>query len=234
MTERPIDFRRHEVIATLAGRQTQFRRPITRARVFGTPESKAFTLTGPKLARALQNADRFRRMDGDGWFWEADAFEWQAPSTRTGWLAHIGFAPGERLWVCELWRVTKALDEVAPKDLDHATIPEWLATDPVLYEGRTRPPMHLPRWASRITLEVTGVKVERLQDISEEDSLAEGVVNFPPGSAFYGVEVERNDFGQVQQSAREAYGWLWDRINGPASWDANPWVIATTFRRVSP
>jgi hypothetical protein len=79
-----------------------------------------------------------------------------------------------------------------------------------------RPSIHMPRWASRITLEVTDVRVERLQDISEADAQAEGVYTDPACPAY------------------DAYAQLWDEINGAGSWDANPWVWAVSFRRIKP
>lgn len=221
MTERPIDFRRHEVLATLAGRQTQFRRPITRARVFGTPERKSFTLTGEHMARALQNASGFRRMDGDGWFWESDAFEWQAPSTRTGWLAHIGHAPGDSLWVREA-------AHYGPNRIAYsASNPPLRAGDRVEGWGPAKRANAMPRWASRLTLEVTSVKVERLQDISEADAIAEGVECDSDGWRDYQMPAT-----QCCATANAAFRTLWTSINGSGSWAANPWVLATTFQRV--
>lgn len=82
----------------------------------------------------------------------------------------------------------------------------------------------MPRWASRITLEVTGVKVERLQDISEEDAKAEGCA--PTTCA--NVLSPQDGF----PSFRSAFAILWQSINGPGSWDANPWVAAYSFRVV--
>jgi hypothetical protein len=79
-----------------------------------------------------------------------------------------------------------------------------------------RPSIHMPRWASRITLRVTKVRVERLQEISEADALAEGVL-----LEFY-------------DDSRDAYADLWEHINGPGSWDANPWVWVVGFEYVNP
>lgn len=80
----------------------------------------------------------------------------------------------------------------------------------------------MPRWASRITLEITDVRVERLQDISEEDAKAEGTEPF------------RLPVHPARESLRhvDGYSQLWDSINGEGSWDLNPWVWALTFRRV--
>lgn len=89
----------------------------------------------------------------------------------------------------------------------------------------TRPSIHLYRWASRILLEVTAVRVERLQDISEEDAKAEGVTPFP-----YNPEGDCWTDGKHTT----AYQYLWNEINGwsPNAWDANPWVWVVEFKRV--
>lgn len=95
-----------------------------------------------------------------------------------------------------------------------------------------RPSIHMPRWASRITLEVTSVRVERLQDISIEDAKAEGAWG-PDASV---VEKVANHFGihHFDTNPRLAYQMLWEQINGPGSWDANPWVWVVEFRSPCP
>ena len=104
---------------------------------------------------------------------------------------------------------------------------------------RWRPSIHMPRWASRLTLEVTGVRVEQVQSISHEDALAEGVVAFTvsPGTApasypitFYSPGP--HDEGGYPQ-AREAFENLWDSINAKRGygWDVNPWVWVVEFGR---
>jgi hypothetical protein len=89
----------------------------------------------------------------------------------------------------------------------------------------------MPRWASRLTLIVTGVKVERLQAISNEDAIHEGIVEddgdvpgifYCPGGAKYGVK-------RHGASPSEAFRYLWEAINGPEAWGENPWVVAVTF-----
>ena len=223
------------VLALLAGTKTQTRRLLTEAQVFATPETKAFTLRGDDLDRALQNASGFRRLDGNGWFWEADAFEWQEPALRTGGMAHIGYAPGDRLWVREAWHAARSLDRTAPRDIPRDADIECAATArgyaEIGLKGKLRASMHMPRWASRLTLPVTEVSVQRLHDITEEDARAEGVVPHPNGGFWVpGFEHPNPDFPYLARpTAREMYAALWDVINGSGAWLANPWVTATSF-----
>jgi hypothetical protein len=85
-----------------------------------------------------------------------------------------------------------------------------------------RPSIHMPRWASRITLEITGIRVERLQDISEKDAEAEG-------ARFELAEIDSVRLG-AEASHRGGFQNLWRRINGNDSWDANPWVWVVEFK----
>ena len=87
----------------------------------------------------------------------------------------------------------------------------------------------MPRWASRITLEITAVRVERLQDISREDAMAEGIVIQPDGG--YGL-ADTTHYHATDP--RHSYWSLWEAINGPGSVEANPWVWAVTFALASP
>lgn len=133
--------------------------------------------------------------------------------------------PGDRLWVRETWR------EMGSIQLSDGTIPKaeqlnadnrhvvYAASEP--WEGPFRPSIHMPRWASRITLEVADVRVERLQNISEEDAFAEGI--------------ERGDPG-VEGWGRFCYRKLWNSINEKREfgWDVNPWVWVIQFRRIQP
>jgi len=160
-----------------------------------------------------------------------------------GWSRPMPYGqPGDRLWVRET-----CLAEELPDGLDGVryladeaflaieSTPEgadrWLA---LRYYGKrpspvapvkTVPAIHMPRWASRITLEVTGVRVERLQDISEADALAEGSFSWAG---------EHDTPVRDLLEARLVYRQLWESINGPGSWDANPWVWAAEFKRVKP
>ena len=119
--------------------------------------------------------------------------------------------PGDRLWVRETWMygqgstpIFRADVLVTPKDQ------VW------------RSPIHMPRAASRITLEITGVRVERLQDISEADAVEEGAPGGHGAIPGYGYNALPG----------EHYRHVWESINGPSSWDANPWIWAIEFKRV--
>lgn len=93
-------------------------------------------------------------------------------------------------------------------------------------EGRWRPSIHMPRWASRITLEITDVRAERLQDISAEDARAEGC-----GKPVLPPEV-RGVAGDFVADERTTFAILWNRINGRDAWRANPWVWCISFQRI--
>jgi hypothetical protein len=88
----------------------------------------------------------------------------------------------------------------------------------------------MPRWASRITLQVTGVRVERLQDISQADAIAEGIERVGPWKNYW--LGDRGAAGMHCSSAVMSYRTLWESINGPGSWDANPWVWVIEFERL--
>jgi len=94
--------------------------------------------------------------------------------------------------------------------------------------------MHMPRWASRLTLTVRDVRVQRLQDISEADAQAEGCLMDPEPDEYGGLmpaEIAHdNGIGDVGwDSARDWFANLWNTINGPDAWEANPWVAAISF-----
>jgi len=100
---------------------------------------------------------------------------------------------------------------------------------------KRRPSIHMPRWASRITLEIISVRVERLQDISESDALAEGIESITGDKTIYHWDFPKpypDHAVSGYQSARSAYQELWCEISGRDSYDANPWVWVIEFRRV--
>lgn len=153
--------------------------------------------------------------------------------TRTGTTIVPPYAVGDRLWVREAWRTSASIDDTPPRDM----VPRLR---PVSYEadytsepndgcrGRLRPSIHMPRWASRITLEVTAVNVERLQDISEDDAESEGVFR----------HVAEHSLNKIFREERGAtairyFRELWASIHGLDAWEVNPWVAAISFTRVT-
>jgi hypothetical protein len=147
--------------------------------------------------------------------------------------------PGDRLWVRETWAKP-------PCDCSTCSDRHWVnyrATwngEP--YVERWRSPIHMPRWASRILLEVVRVRVERLQGISEEDAIAEGLAHvgyskllgYPLYSPDPNADPEQHYIkgSNTWDDATACYSDLWESINGKGSWDANPWVWVVEFRRV--
>ncbi|MFY3459502.1 hypothetical protein [Achromobacter xylosoxidans] len=138
--------------------------------------------------------------------------------------------PGDRLWVRETWNRFEpwagfyyAADYEAfgigpDDDPDH--IPD--------HEVRWKPSIHMPRAACRLVLEITGVRVERLQDISEADARAEGCPFTWDGKQY---EPPPPEVDSWQGYGRASFSLLWSQINGPDSWQANPWVWVVEFRR---
>lgn len=160
--------------------------------------------------------------------------------TRTGKAIASPYAVGDRLWVQEAhsimlpggyWaRVTTLVDgQTRSFEVDHETL-EKLQPQISVQKKRGRPGRFMPRWASRITLEVTGIRVERLQDISEEDARAEGVTLGEPVPAMINGKP-----GKVRYfDPRTAFAHLWGRINGErAPWASNPFCWVVEFRRLT-
>ncbi len=157
-----------------------------------------------------RDAQRIEECAGGGWMVDREQI-------------NFPYAPGMRLWVRESFSGPHRVDHLPPS-LWPVNPPLWYWADGNPSSGdwtRPRPSIHMPRWASRILLEVTAVRVERLQDISEADAMAEGV----------GWSDYQDQHGE-RMEPREAFAALWEQINGPGSWDANPWVWVVEFRRV--
>lgn len=127
---------------------------------------------------------------------------------------------GDRLWVRETWSVGHGYDGHKPREIPELPFIKrhYAATEErggLLW----RPSIFMPRWMSRITLEITEIRVWRLQDISGDDCVAEGID--PSTTPGIGSDA----------SLRTAYAALWGSINGAGSWKLNPWVWAISFRR---
>lgn len=199
--ERPIRFRDWEVRAILDGRKTQMRLVVK----FDDSKYDAplphvdYARDGMPIWSSSPMPDNIR---------ESDYFD-------NGFPCPLGTV-GDRLWVREAF----ALLTDSPHPIGVMQPFHYLAdiTDRRQIEDYTgRPSIHMPRWASRITLEITGVRVERLQDISEEDAVAEG-------AQCAGVPASLTNRG--------AFAKLWQSIYGPESWAASPWVWCIEFKKV--
>ncbi len=159
---------------------------------------------------------------------------------------------GDRLWVRETWQGPLVAEEhledyrvnadkfQTPEFCEYAADggprPEFCDLDDNARQG-WRPSIHMPRWASRITLEITAVRVERLNDISEENARAEGVRaienNFGNGPAYCDYLLPNlDDAAEWYNRASDSFKSLWKSIYGEESWRANPWVWVIEFRRV--
>ncbi|MDP4557915.1 hypothetical protein Q9247_09490 [Halomonas meridiana] len=139
--------------------------------------------------------------------------------------------PGDRLWVREAFR-SRRVDNL-PGDVAYRADCPGEKTVPNSYGRPWKPSIHMPRWASRITLEIVSVRVERLQNISEADAMAEGI-ELPENGTYrdYSVKPENNEGYDYCKSPVDSYRTLWEKINGSDSWDANPWVWVVEFKRV--
>ncbi|HRP27462.1 MAG TPA: hypothetical protein PLG77_03410 [Burkholderiaceae bacterium] len=209
---RPILFSAPMVRAILAGTKTQTRRVVK-----GAPDD--WSPIGPHVYSPTvidrhgdeqPGPDAFGagNVDGDCWI--------NCPHGK----------PGDRLWVRETWAAPHNCDYLAPREIDRDWRIHYAATEE-RGDLRWRPSIHMPRWASRITLEVLSVRVERLQDISEADARAEGATCVDEVT---GREVL---FPSVSKcgSYRLHYRDIWEQINGAGSWNENPWVWVVEFRR---
>lgn len=209
MAERPILFSGPMVRALLNGRKTQTRR-------IAKPPAKwaeRFPICKPSVMKA-----------GHETWW------WDGVYDRVGASQICPYGvPGDTLWVKETWHPRAALSDwdldiryAADGALRTIKDGEFGERDWTMPKAAARgnvSPLFMPRWASRLTLAITKVRIERLQDISERDVKAEGVNQTVIGTP-------RNPH---RMTYRASFRDLWDHINGPESWDANPWVWAITF-----
>lgn len=234
MKERPILFSGSMVRALLDGRKTMTRR-VVKPQPEGEPRSTeewARRLAGANVRwdrviteRDIQNkAERLR----------GRLFPFSRPDSESLTALRCPFGrPGDRLWVRETWASLRFT-----RDWETGYIDGWeeaanLRNGTVVYDAddhgfddngagaenrgfRWRPSIHMPRWASRITLEITEVRVERVQAITSADARAEGCE------------------ASERESETDAFHRLWDSLNAPRgySWESNPWVWVLTFRRI--
>lgn len=219
MTERGMIFNGEMVRAILDGRKTQTRRIIKDCTVGRDPISK-FIQIGKKFIGCYPE----------------DVPELIRECCPYG-------VPGDRIWVRETFQgplfnfeQMEAYQEDSSKfkkpefcvyKADGKPAPEFFDADDNLHCG-WRPSIHMPRWASRILLEITGVRVEQLKSISEEEARSEGVAQLREG--FW--KHYQPGWTQHQLSARGSFATLWESIYGFGEWERNPWVWVIEFKRI--
>jgi hypothetical protein len=239
MKERPILFSGPMVRALLDGSKTQTRRVVKLPHDNRLGIWEPTTVGGPNGGRTASG--------------ETVPFQGAIWHTRTGdSLTCPHGQPGDRLWVRETHEVNRIGYEEGPNaPARHYAGVKYRADDgraeftisQSLYRDLDskescgwRPSIHMPRWASRITLEVTGVRVERLQDISEQDAESEGVESLRnEGECWKNyVESTASCDALICLGARESFRTLWDSLAAPgADWQANPWVWVVDFKRAA-
>lgn len=216
MKERPLPCKGWEVRAIREGRKTQTRRLV---------KDPGWNPGEYQRVHVLLNSDPKIGLQA--------YFERDGQDIKPGIPCPYG-QPGDRLWVREIWGMSYV--DIVPSGRQFVPGGTWgsparpnrppcvvfqadgdMPDDSPLETARWSPSIHMPRWASRITLEIVSVRVERLQEISPDDCRAEG------------MPADNNDIG-----VRYGFGQLWQSIHGPGSWDANPFVWVIEFRRIKP
>ena len=225
MKERPILFSGPMVRALLVGTKTQTRR-IIKAQpaefVQVTPDRHPTTRTAPYIdayCGEKKTAQNPRGMSRE-WHW------WTADNRLGEHLARCPYGiPGDRLWLRESCCPNYGGPMIPAYRADWSTRSGEFASEP-----RWTPSIHMPRRASRITLEITNVRVERLQEISESDAVAEGLKSMPPCFGHGWQSLPPSGDGWCAPTL--AYRELWESINGPNSWDLNPYVWVIEFKKL--
>jgi hypothetical protein len=208
MSDKPILFSGERVIEILDGRKTHTRR-IMKPQPTWKEKDGCWVWSPAK---------------GEEWYNWLDGFD-----SQIGNLSPYGsFENEDVLWVRETWRTEVQYDLVSPRDIPKEAKLQWRAdmrashSDGVKF-GRWRSSIHMPRWASRLTLHVVDIRVERVQDISLQDCIAEGM------SAADERKARASFTGAAYQ--REWWRGLWDSINAKrgCSWESNSWVWVVQF-----
>ncbi|MEY9098848.1 hypothetical protein ABIA24_001757 [Sinorhizobium fredii] len=248
MTDHPFLFSGPMVRALLEGRKTQTRRiltphntlfdgrpwnKLTKAQEWNWPE--AWVDGGPSPAGNPGPYLKLPWLSG-----AADPFEHSVHRI------YPKVQPDDRIWVKETWRAhgwradcveiayaaqcglvgwSEQHEQIRYPGGDKSAFKYYAPKGPDFW----RPSIFLPRWASRLTLPVGQVRIERLQDISEEDAIAEGIARNPHGNGDQWLDYPAGSSAAGWLDPRQSYRSLWQHINGPAPWDANPWVVAYTF-----
>ncbi|MGI6907627.1 hypothetical protein ACRCLU_08955 [Klebsiella pneumoniae] len=261
MKERGMIFNGEMVRALLDGRKTQTRR------IMKVQPSEDFT----PMNMALETDYKARWytpgvVDKDGYLQPASKEIFGVSNENEGYSCPFG-AVGDRIWVREAYRFPASLDDVSPTGVGEMAVATGYRKPwaPTFYEftgtfsdgwkgfetppkvsgaGKLRPSIHMPRWASRILLEITDVRVERLNAISEDDAQREGVYtevwdqtvvarNYASRDEFFQFWSEdMPHYVEMNQLYGSSFRSLWESIYGAENWLANPWVWVIEFKRV--
>lgn len=246
MTDRPIIFSGPMVRALLAGRKTQTRRIVR-----DVPAMPSFdNLKGePRHDAPYLDAYCGERKTAANPRGMSNQWAWWTRDDRPGQLFRVPAAPGDRLYVREAFRMPDAFDDKSPAEAATIVDPthgpnRFFEADGAVRSagsytgkpGKLRPSIHMPRWASRLTLIVESVRVEPLQALEgqhplESDAIAEGVHRIHHGDGDYYYHAFRDEpHPQNWADPADAFRDLWESLHGAGSWDTNPFVVALTFR----
>lgn len=225
MKERPIIYSAPMIRAIRADLKTQTRRIIKRQPSAEAKDAGVIHSGGPT----------------DGlWAWLDDPdLMWAGFTKDEAFRCPYG-VPGDALWCKETWQYAPLSHCYCPQPSEASPCDDWsegtgcrsmradfvYRADEGARAPRWRPSIFMPRHISRLTLLVTDIRVQRLQAITDEDAVAEGVRRV-------GYRWEVPGICTTPVSAVDAFRCLWEYINGPGSWEANPWVFAITFERVN-
>lgn len=237
MTERPILFSGAMVRAILSGQKTVTRRAIKHQP--DVPVTDAIPRRNYPHGPATVD-----------WYWRPQHGHLNGVPSH-GWDFKCPYGqPGDRLWVREAWSIDMLGAHSTDNGYDSMYALRYRADDAereihvapgepdpyiALYDsqrGDWRPSIHMPRWACRILLEITDVRVERLRDISGDQARAEGIYSNPAMNGMYTADGDLHT--SKYDGPVEAFATLWESINGDGSWAANPWVWVVEFKRVTP
>jgi hypothetical protein len=232
MTDRPIIFSAPMVRALLEGRKTQTRRLVRDMPPAPSDDSLVHPARHDSVYFDAYCGGKRSEVNPRGM---TENWCWWTRDDRAGHGCRVGYVPGDRLYVREAFRMPDTFDKDSPikaaKRVDPTHGPN------VFYDadgrvrsagaytgtaGKLRPSIHMPRWASRLTLTVSDVRVQRLQAISEEDAQAEGVAKLI-------WDGEGGWYESATGTYRCGFAGIWQHLHGADSWDENPFVVAVSF-----
>lgn len=236
MKEHPILMSAPMALATLALRKSQTRRVVNpqptldyHYTAWETPESYSWTTCDPLNVKYPATQRHVVRcpygQPGDRLWVRESCFHW-------GRWWKDGFTKSGR----QRWRFRKEGPGAVVFDRSHAQVADKTTARETCMFWR-RPSIHMPRWASRMTLEITEVRVQRLQSLSEVDAIAEGIERlgeFPNITPWRNYAVRQPAGARNFSTPLRSYVSLWEAIHGPGSWEANPWVWAVSFKLLAP